>query len=136
MTVSIHIAYILLLALTCLCACVLSVYTYVQLKRQARRHELLISILRNEIGAMTNSTIGMGKRVMTMEQELSVASKKQQALENRDPGMLAYNQAAKLMEMGASADDLVRSCGIGRPEAELMALLHRELRHHESLPRS
>ena len=40
---------------------------------------------------------------------------------------MAYNQAAKLMEMGANVDDLVNNCGLGRPEAELMALLHKEL---------
>ena len=30
-------------------------------------------------------------------------------------------------------DDLVKNCGIGRPEAELMALLHQELHTPDSL---
>ena len=112
-----------------------SVYTFVRLKRQERQHQALLNVLRNEIIAMTNGSIGMGKRVMAIEHKLNITVEKQQELENRDPGVLAYNQAAKLMEMGATADDLVRSCGIGRPEAELMALLHRELRSGEALPR-
>ena len=84
---------------------------------------------------MTNGSIGMGNRLLAIERKLDITVEKQQELENRDPSVLAYNQAAKLMEMGADVDDLVRSCGIGRPEAELMALLHRELRVDEQLPR-
>jgi len=106
---------------------------WVRIRRQEKRHQVLINVLRNEIQGMTGSSIGMGKRLMTVEQKLDIAVEKQHEIENRDPGVLAYNQAAKLMEMGAGVDDLVRSCGIGRPEAELMALLHRELQDEQSL---
>ncbi|MBY4675971.1 DUF2802 domain-containing protein [Marinobacterium sp. CAU 1594] len=82
---------------------------------------------------MTSSSIGMGKRLVDVEQRLNVTSEKQLELENRDPGVLAYNQAARLMEMGADVDDLVKNCGIGRPEAELMALLHKELQSNDAL---
>ncbi|EAR60553.1 DUF2802 domain-containing protein [Neptuniibacter caesariensis] len=98
-----------------------------RLQQQERRHQALINVLRNEIQAMTNSSIGMGRRLIEVEQKLNLTADKQLELENRDPGVLAYNQAARLMEMGADVDDLVQSCGIGRPEAELMALLHKEL---------
>lgn len=83
--------------------------------------------MRGEIKAMTTGSIGMGKRLKSIEHRLNLTVEKQQELENRDPTQLAYNQAARLMEMGADIDDLVKNCGIGRPEAELMALLHREL---------
>lgn len=98
-----------------------------RLQQQERRHQALINVLRNEIQAMTNSSIGMGRRLIEVEQKLNLTADKQLELENRDPGVLAYNQAARLMEMGADVDDLVQNCGIGRPEAELMALLHKEL---------
>ncbi|WP_210395712.1 DUF2802 domain-containing protein [Motiliproteus sediminis] len=100
---------------------------------QERRHEALINVLRNEILAMNSASVGVGKRVQQVERKLNITAEKQQELENRDPGALAYNQAAKLMEMGADVDDLVSSCGIARPEAELMALLHREVRSTPSL---
>lgn len=98
-----------------------------QLRAQSRRTQALINVVRGEIKAMTTGSIGMGKRLKSIEHRLNLTVEKQQELENRDPTQVAYNQAARLMEMGADVDDLVKNCGIGRPEAELMALLHREL---------
>jgi len=107
-----------------------------RLQQHERRHQALINVLRNEIQAMTNSSIGMGRRLIGIEQKLNLTADKQLELENRDPNALAYNQATRLMEMGADVDDLVQNCGIGRPEAELMALLHKELHTpHQSIGR-
>ena len=78
----------------------------------------------------------MGKRLVDIEHRLNHTAEKQVELANRDPGVLAYNQAARLMEMGADVDDLVKDCGIGRPEAELMALLHKELQANNSSSRN
>lgn len=128
-----HLIMLILGAITLVTAALCAVLL-VRLRRQERRQQALINVLRNEIRAMTNGSIGMGKRLLAIEHRLNITVEKQQELENRDPGVLAYNQAAKLMEMGADVDDLVRSCGIGRPEAELMALLHRELHTGDTLP--
>ncbi|GGO85055.1 DUF2802 domain-containing protein [Marinobacterium nitratireducens] len=123
----------LLLALTTVGACAL---LYRRMKQYERRQQALVNVLRNEIRSMTSGSIGMGRRMVEIEQKLNITAEKQQELENRDPGVLAYNQATRLMEMGADVDDLVKSCGIGRPEAELMALLHRELQATEALGHS
>lgn len=98
-----------------------------RLKAQVRQTQALINVVRGEIKAMTSGSIGLGKRLKQVEHRLNLTVEKQQELENRDPTQLAYSQAARLMEMGADVDDLVKNCGIARPEAELMALLHREL---------
>lgn len=120
--------FLIVLALGASAACA---FLYVRVQKQERQHQALINVLRNEIQAMTNSSIGMGRRLIEVEQKLNLTADKQVELENRDPGVLAYNQAAKLMEMGADVDDLIKNCGIGRPEAELMALLHQELQAPE-----
>ena len=111
----------------------LSVYMFIRQRKHERQYKALINVLRNEIRSMTGGSIGMGKRLVDIEQRLSITVEKQLELENRDPGELAYNQAARLMEMGADVDDLVKNCGIGRAEAELMALLHKELDAHQGL---
>lgn len=117
-------------------ACAACFVLFRRLQQHERRHQALINVLRNEIQAMTNSSIGMGRRLIGVEQKLNLTADKQLELENRDPTALAYNQATRLMEMGADVDDLVQNCGIGRPEAELMALLHKELHAtHQSLGR-
>ncbi len=104
-----------------------------RLRQHEQRYQVLINVLRNEISAITNSSIGMGRRVVEIEQKLNITAEKQAELENRDPGAVAFNQAARLMEMGADVNDLVESCGIGRPEAELMALLHKELKATDAI---
>lgn len=124
---------LLVMAVLCLTSMAIALSIWIRIRRQEKRYQVLINVLRNEIQGMTGSSIGMGKRLMTVEQKLNIAVEKQNELENRDPGVLAYNQAARLMEMGAGVEDLVRSCGIGRPEAELMALLHRELQDERTL---
>lgn len=124
---------LLVMAVLCLASITIALFIWYRIRRQEKRYQVLINVLRNEIQGMTGGSIGMGKRLMTVEQKLNIAVEKQHELENRDPGVLAYNQAARLMEMGAGVEDLVRSCGIGRPEAELMALLHRELQDDRSL---
>lgn len=127
---SIWIPIFALLSLLALVSCLV---LFRRVREHERRQQALIGLLRNEIQAITNSSIGMGRRVIEMEQKLNTTAEKQLELENRDPGAMAFNQAARLMEMGANVDDLVESCGIGRPEAELMALLHQELKATESL---
>lgn len=99
-----------------------------RLSDQQRNYEALLNVLRNEIRITNSGAMGMGRRLKQVEQRLNISVEKQLELENRDPGALAYNQAAKLMEMGAEVEDLVSSCGIARPEAELMALLHQEVK--------
>ncbi|WP_028471209.1 DUF2802 domain-containing protein [Neptunomonas japonica] len=111
----------------------ISIYTFYRQKQHERQYKALVTVLRNEIRSITGSSIGMGKRLVDIEQKLNITVEKQLELENRDPGELAYNQAARLMEMGADVDDLVKDCGIGRPEAELMALLHKELHTHQGI---
>ncbi|MPT21965.1 MAG: DUF2802 domain-containing protein, partial [Starkeya sp.] len=38
---------------------------------------------------------------------------------------VTFTQAAKLVGMGASIDELTRTCGLTQAEAELMSKLHR-----------
>ncbi len=46
-------------------------------------------------------------------------------LEQRDPNSVTFSQAAKLVGMGASVEELTQSCGLTQAEAELMSRLHR-----------
>ena len=100
---------------------------WIKSRRQAARFNALVNVLKVEIRAMNNASIGVGHRVVDIEKKLNIAVEKQSELESRDPDALAYSQASQLMEKGATVSEVIASCGIGRPEAELMALLHKEL---------
>ncbi len=114
-------------------ALLLALFIWRRLRTSEQKYYALVNVIRNEIKVMNSGSIGVGRRLRQVESRLNITAEKQQELENRDPGTLAYNQAARLMEMGADVDDLVSSCGIARPEAELMALLHREVKSAPAL---
>ncbi|OMH30060.1 DUF2802 domain-containing protein [Motiliproteus sp. MSK22-1] len=120
-------------AVIAIVALLIAVNVYRRLQASEEKYYALVNVIRNEIKVMNSGSIGVGRRLKQVESRLNITVEKQQELENRDPGALAYNQAAKLMEMGADVDDLVSSCGIARPEAELMALLHREIKTSPAL---
>ena len=42
-------------------------------------------------------------------------------LEQRAPDTLSFDQAAKLVQMGASIDELTQACGLTQAEAQLMS---------------
>lgn len=107
---------------------ILAVWACVRLVQQRRQFHELMRLLRGELDVMSHSSIGVGQRLVEVEKRLNSTMEKQQRMEGRESGGAAITQAAKLMEMGASVDDIMSSCHIGRPEAELIALLHREVR--------
>lgn len=80
----------------------------------------------SELKAFKSSTMGIGKKVMNIERDLADTVEKQQDLEFNDPNALPYNQASRLVQMGADVDDLMSSCGISKAEAELLMLVNRQ----------
>ena len=70
------------------------------------------------------SNIRMGEELITLREKLAQLDNKQQRLEQQDVQSMPYNQASRLVNMGASLDDLMQSCGLSRSEAELMLKLH------------
>ncbi|CCK75428.1 MAG: DUF2802 domain-containing protein [Oleispira antarctica] len=82
--------------------------------------------LRHDFEAMNKSTFGMGRCVKKLEQRL-VESERKPALATSDEAL--YQQAQRLVGMGASADDLVSSCGVARAEAELLVSMNRQVAH-------
>jgi len=72
-----------------------------------------------------NGTVRMGDAIHELRAVLAPLPEKLQQLEQRDPNSVTFTQAAKLVGMGASVDELTRTCGLTQAEAELMSKLHR-----------
>lgn len=98
------------------------------LERNKHETQMLVQSLRNETHAMGSGSIGVGQRLLEVEKKLNLAMERQADLEQKDTGSLPYNYAIRLVEMGASSDDLVENCGLARVEADLIALVHTELK--------
>lgn len=82
--------------------------------------------LRQDIDAISSSAFGVGRSIKKLEQRLSENERKP-ALAASDEAL--YQQAQRLVNMGASADDLVTSCGVARAEAELLVSMSKQAAH-------
>ncbi len=102
---------------------------------EARKEtHLLVKALRNETHAMGSGAIGVGQRLVEVEKRLNSTMERQMEFEQRDPGSLPYAYAVRLVEMGATAEDLINNCGLARVEAELITLVHSELKSKKDYP--
>lgn len=90
-----------------------------------------IEQLLKDISGYQQGTIGMGEELFALRDQLKRMEDKQQRFEQQDPQTMPYNQAARLVGMGASIEDVTQSCGLSKAEAELVARLHaaRQERH-------
>lgn len=105
-----------------------------RLDESKKEMHLLVKALRNETHAMGSGAIGVGQRLVEVEKRLNSTVERQMEIEQKDPGRLPYAYAVRLVEMGATAEDLIQNCGLARVEAELIALVHSELKAQRQKP--
>ncbi|MFY9179139.1 MAG: DUF2802 domain-containing protein [Venatoribacter sp.] len=73
---------------------------------------------------LTKSSVGMGRHIKQMESLVQdVGAQNSNSMASIDETI--YQQASRLVALGATANDLVESCGISRTEAELMVSLRK-----------
>ncbi|WP_426417566.1 DUF2802 domain-containing protein [Aestuariirhabdus sp. LZHN29] len=85
-----------------------------------------IETLESDLRAVGAGAIGVGQRLLKVEQRLGATIDKQEALEQRDPAKVSYTEAGKLFEMGASTEEVMENCHISVAEARLIELMHRK----------
>ncbi len=71
-----------------------------------------------------SGTVIMGEELHELRSTIALLPDKITALEQRDPSTLSFAQAARLVGMGASIDELTQSCGLTQAEAQLMTKMH------------
>lgn len=91
---------------------------------QDARNDARLSKLTQKLAEYQQSHIRMGEELIALRSKISQLENKQQRFEQQDVQTMPYNQASRLVGMGASLDDLMQSCGLTRSEAELMLKLH------------
>ena len=72
-----------------------------------------------------SGSVRMGEALHELRAVVSPLPDKLAQLELRDPSSLSFAQAARLVGMGATVDELTQSCGLTQAEAELMRKLHK-----------
>lgn len=95
----------------------------IQHEQQARL-DARIDKLGQKLAEYQQSNIRMGEELLSLREKLGQLENRQQRVEQQDVQGIPYNQASRLVQMGASTDDLMQACGLSRSEAELMLKLH------------
>ena len=95
-----------------------------RIEREARR-DLRIRELAKRIDDYQQGTVRMGEALHELRAVVAPLPDKLMQIEQRDPESLSFAQAAKLVGMGASIDELTQACGLTQAEAALMKKLHR-----------
>jgi cell division protein FtsB len=84
-----------------------------------------IKELAKRVDNYQNGSVRMGEDLHELRAIVAPLPDKLAQLEQRDPTSLSFAQAARLVGMGASVDELTQSCGLTQAEAELMSKLHK-----------
>ncbi|MVV51272.1 DUF2802 domain-containing protein [Pseudomonas sp. PB120] len=84
-----------------------------------------IKDLAKRVDNYQSGNVRMGEDLHELRAVVGPLPDKLAQLEQRDPSSLSFAQAAKLVGMGASVDELTQSCGLTQAEAELMSKLHK-----------
>ena len=77
-----------------------------------------IAVLEQGHEAMSQSTIGIGRRIKQLEKQPVAAPRTMSETDE-----MRFAQASRLVGMGASASDLVENLGVARAEADLLVSL-------------
>lgn len=100
--------------------------------RQGRQHrELLaqqkreIETLKQTVGALCSSAVGVDKRVNRLERQGRDLEERQESIEQGSHyGEPPYADAIRMVHEGAGPEDLVRDLGISRDAADLIIMMH------------
>ena len=105
-------------------------YTKRQRKLEASREEVdavrdqRLRELTRRVDNYQSGMVKMGEALHELRAIVGPLPDKLTALEQRDPSSLSFAQAARLVGMGASIDELTQACGLTQAEAQLMTKLH------------
>ena len=81
--------------------------------------------LGRELHATTSGSMGVGQRLVSCERQLHELRITLHEMRQNDPLRISYDEASRLIDLGADIDDLMNTCGISRPEAELVSALRK-----------
>ena len=95
-----------------------------QAERDAVRDRRLVELAKR-VDHFQQSAVRVGDEVHELRAILGPLPDKLAQIEQRDPASLSFAQAAKLVGMGATVDELTQSCGLTQAEAQLMSKLHK-----------
>lgn len=80
--------------------------------------------LEEEARAMVSGAAGLSDHLAKLQAQLKRVGERQDELEMREPQSQAYEYAITMARRGASREEIIRSCGLVRDEAELLVRMY------------
>jgi len=129
------VAAVVVLALCCVALLGCCIWLFRRQRQQAQlqaredaARDKRIKELAARLDTYLDGSVRMGKNLHELSRVVAPLPERLTQLEQRDPNNFTFSQAAKLIGMGASDDDLTQSCGLSQSEAELMRKLYQARR--------
>lgn len=95
-----------------------------RLSQEINKCLLQIEAMEKSIAMQNSIAIGMGQRILSLENSLKTASSARgEAVAAED---FSYTQAMQMFDRGLDAATVSASCGISRSEAQLMELIRKQ----------
>lgn len=88
------------------------------------QHKQELSKLNRRLDTYLSGSMRMGEELHELQKNLAPLPEKILRMEQKDPTHLSFTQAARLIGLGATTEDLKQSCGLSQSEAELLQRLH------------
>lgn len=114
-----------LMAGTLALLCVQAILNRRRIQRLEARFRDRLETMGRELHATSSGSMGVGQRVIACERSLHELRSAVDEMRQNDPLRISYDEASRLVDLGADIDDLMNTCGISRPEAELVSALRR-----------
>ncbi|MDF0533001.1 DUF2802 domain-containing protein [Shewanella yunxiaonensis] len=80
--------------------------------------------LKRELQELRSGTIGVGRRLLSLERKLVEQDVKLDESMQQEPQAKLYSRAIKMVQLGAGVDELMRECELPKAEAELLIRMH------------
>lgn len=110
--------------LVCIC---LTVYAFVRVKRTENKLEKLqnknqqqTEQLSKRLDNYLTGSIQMGDQLYRLQQQLELIPERLEKIEHRDPTSISFTEAARLVGLGATSENLQQACGLSQAEADLL----------------
>ncbi|WP_413701329.1 DUF2802 domain-containing protein [Psychromonas sp. KJ10-10] len=83
-------------------------------------------LTKQQLVEIHSGSIGMGKKIQQLETLVRKTQENQQNLVAQAPENRLYTRAVKMVQLGATIEELMAECELPRAEAELLLNLHKK----------
>ena len=106
-------------------ALVLSGFALYRARLMHAGFQLELEQIRAELLSTSTGSVGVGKRLLELEKKIQGSLHKQDEYQQ---GYTPYSRATEMLSAGSDVNEVISHCGISRAEAELMQLMHRQMK--------